>query len=341
MKKYSSINEALVKLSQDILNEGVWRETRGFRCLEFPHPVTICITNPTDRYVTIKSRKWNKVLPFAELAWLLSGLNDLDALPGHFVKNLYNFSDDGRTWRAGYGPRIRFMSGFRDDYDISKREEGHVISGHPAVTDQLRYVVQALRKDRHSRQAIIEIADPVKDNFGNDGFLKRTKDQPCTRLLNFQERNGALDLTVYMRSNDLLWGFSAVNVFNFTFMLEIVAAMVDIPVGNYYHVTNNLHVYEDKLGLVREIAEEEIPEPMTYHYFHPEGISLLQLDKSLDALIAYENKLWRGDINAEIPEILLENNLFSDWVAVFQNHYKVPPSPTQFINPIINRLWQI
>lgn len=334
MKVFTNLNSALIKLSQDILKEGVFRETRGFRCLEFPYPVTVCLLNPLDRYVTIPARKWNKVLPFAELAWLLMGYNDLDVLPGNYVKNLYNFSDNGRTWRAGYGPRIRFMNGFKTDYDIGSKLDGNIVSGYIGMTDQLKYVVDVLNKDPYSRQAVIEIADPVKDNFDEDGNLKVTKDQPCTRLLNFQNRNGALDLTVYMRSNDLIWGFSAVNVFNFTFMLEIVAGMVGLPVGNYYHVANNLHVYEDKMDMVHEIANSGIPKGGS-HFYNLKGLTLKKLDSNLEKLHNYEYQLRIGSTTL-MPNF--EFDLFYDWAGVFYNHYH-KENPTSFNNQLIQNLW--
>ena len=51
-----------------------------------------------------------------------------------------------------------------------------------------------------------------------------------------------------MRSNDMLWGASAVNIFNFTFMQEYFAAMLNMEIGSYFHIANNFHFYEDKLA---------------------------------------------------------------------------------------------
>ena len=71
------------------------------------------------------------------------------------------------------------------------------------------HVIMSLQKDINTRQASITIHDPIKDDFGKDGKLKETKDTPCTRTIQFMVVDGKLDCTVTMRSNDVLWGFSA------------------------------------------------------------------------------------------------------------------------------------
>lgn len=37
-----------------------------------------------------------------------------------------------------------------------------------------------------------------------------------------------------MRSNDIIWGASAVNIFNYTFMQEYMATILGLGVGNYF-----------------------------------------------------------------------------------------------------------
>lgn len=256
MESYIGINEALIGLSEKILKEGVWRDTPGFqsetapRCLEFPYPMTIEIRNPRARIVKIKERKWNNILSFAESLWLGLGWNDLDCLPGKYVKNLYNYSDDGVTWRAGYGPRIRNYTGESSQYFCSPISPKHV-EGVERV-DQLEYVIDLLQKDPYTRQALITIHDPMKDSR----IGLKTKDQPCTRSIHFMlSHEGRLNCYVTMRSNDLIYGFSAVNVFNFTFMQEYIAGVLGVPVGRYYHIAHNLHVYENSLPLVKKIAQ--------------------------------------------------------------------------------------
>lgn len=153
--------------------------------------------------------------------------------------------------RAGYGPRLRAYDGERQDYQISKS-----LSSEAYVVDQFKYVADSFGKDINTRRAVINIDDTMKDEFDVDDILKVTKDIPCTRLLHFVRNGmtGKLDLTVYMRSNDMLWGASAVNIFNFTFMQEYFSSILGMEIGNYYHIANNFHYYEDKRGMLETLA---------------------------------------------------------------------------------------
>jgi len=243
-KTFTGINSALVELSSLLLTEGVWRKTPGFqsenssRCKELPFPIIVTIDNPQARHVTIPQRKWNRTLPYAESLWIALGSNDLDYLPGKYVNSLYRFSDDQRTWRAGYGPRIREFSNSTKQYDSSLPKD---ISSFEV--DQLMYCVQLLKEEPNTRQALITIHDPIKDSIVG----LKTKDQPCTRSLHFMKdpEENSLNMYVHMRSNDLLFGFSAINFFNFSWMQEYVADILGFEVGKYFHMVDNFHYYED------------------------------------------------------------------------------------------------
>jgi len=336
MFTFQNLNQSLIGLSKLLLEEGIARETRGFACIEYPRPILICIENPCDRYVTIPSRKWNKILPFAESLWLALGLNDLDALPGTYVKNLYNFSDNGHTWRGGYGTRFRNWAGLCDDYYISDRKEAHVYTNTVAIVDQFKFVIDTLKRDINSRQAGITVHDPARDDFDYPLKLKETKDQPCTRLIHFQMMGGKLDCTVFIRSNDLLWGYSAVNVFNFTLIQEYIANTLGVPVGKYYHFANNLHFYENFKENIQSFAAED---PSQYEsigefYYQDKIESLEKFDENIDYLYSKERALVRKEsFNANF-----ELDMFDDWFKVFYNYWNKEAN-LRFKNPYLNRLF--
>ena len=143
---------------------------------------------------------------------------------------------------------------------INVRQKGSV--------DQLRYVVECFKQDMETRRAVISFGDPMKDDFDEQGNLKQSRDIPCTRELHFMKQpdSNKLDLIVKMRSNDLIWGASAVNVFNYTFMQEYVAAILGLELGSYYHMADNFHYYERHNEMVHQLAEiHDIEEsPVTY-----------------------------------------------------------------------------
>lgn len=306
---YAGINSFLIGVSRLLREEGVRRETRGNVCYELPEPALLKITNPRAREVTIPERKWNRTLPYAESLWIASGRNDM-AFIKHYLPGMMDFSDDGIYMRGGYGPRYRDYNGERVDYQIESvnvRQEGSV--------DQLRYVIECFKADKDTRRAVMNFGDPMKDDFDEEGKLKITKDIPCTRELHFlkQTESDKLDLIVRMRSNDLIWGASAVNIFNYTFMQEYVAAILGMEVGNYYHFADNLHYYTRHEKLVRDLSEiagaEENPVSfeMTFR-------SLVEFDALLTKL-SKEELAMRKNIK-EYKPTPLDDPFFQHWYSV-------------------------
>ena len=69
-----------------------------------------------------------------------------------------------------------------------------------------------------------------------------------------------------MRSNDLIWGASGVNIFNFTFMQEYFASILGLKLGSYYHTAHNMHFYEEEKNLVERIAAIENVKDDSFEY---------------------------------------------------------------------------
>lgn len=354
-----NLSNALCVLSHALLKQGVWatrgKNAAGNRCLEFPGAVLVKINHPTNRYCFVEERKWNKTLGWAESLWLALGDNNL-SMPGSYVKNLYSFSDDGVYMRAGYGPRIRRFGDNFTRYQIGDRimyrQYGDNHSG--VGVDQLRFVIEKFKEDIGTREAVITIHDPIADDFdrGNgDVPILRTKDTPCTRSIHFMVVDGKMNCYVDMRSNDLIWGFSAVNVFNFTLMQEYIAMMVGVPVGAYYHKADNLHIYEGSYDLVKAIAEK-YPEDayakdgaVPYQYPHT-FTTLKEFDGWLQKLLAYEKGLRGADGDLpysdeqalEYLQDFAEEPLFLDWAKVFYHRWM--KKPIEFTNPVLTTLFE-
>jgi len=183
------------------------------------HPFVFEMRNPCARTLLYPYRGNNPFATLFETLWVLAGRSDIKHLE-FFLPRAKDFSDDGLTWRAAYGGRM-FTSG---------------ITQNPV--DQFEYVYKTLKADAGSRQAVITIWDP-----GRDCTVGKTKDMPCSNRLCFMIRDGKLDLSLNIRSNDVLWGFSSINVYEFTVMQEIMATMLGVEVGRYYHIADSLHCY--------------------------------------------------------------------------------------------------
>jgi len=86
----------------------------------------------------------------------------------------------------------------------------------------------------------MQMWDPTCD-LGMNG-----KDFPCNLSVLFRTSTyGALDMTVFNRSNDMIWGAYGANAVHMSMLQEVVAAAVGMPVGRYWQVANNFHAYMD------------------------------------------------------------------------------------------------
>ena len=149
-----------------------------------------------------------------ETLWYLAKTNRLDFIK-YYLHDYSKFSDDGRTLYGAYGPRLFKLDGI----------------------DQIESVVRLLKKKRSTRQAVIQLFD-AKD------ILKNRKDIPCTCSIQLIIRREKLDMFTYMRSNDAYKGLPH-DIFAFTFLQEILARVLGVGLGRYWHAAASLHLYDD------------------------------------------------------------------------------------------------
>lgn len=215
--EFNNVNEAFMGMAQNLFEHGEEVSPRGKKTLEL-HPVTIEILNPTDAIIVHPDRKMNYGFLAMEPIWMLSG--DEEPWIVNHMKSLTRFMDkvNGRDRLMGaYGPRIRSRFGI----------------------DQFEYVVSHLKEKPDSRQATVVIWDPFTDTKGY-------KDAACTNLIRFMIRNGKLDMTVFMRSNDA-WLGASYDFFTFCLFQHLIASVLKVPVGTYFHMADSYHVYEENI----------------------------------------------------------------------------------------------
>lgn len=137
-----------------------------------------------------------------------------------------------------------------------KQPDGSYYSnyGQYIFPDQIRFVIYELMKDPNSRRASMVL---LKDEH----LFLDNKDVVCTYGINFRIRNGRLDMTVMMRSNDVIFGTTN-DVFCFSMIYRLVFSMLapvlPISVGRYTHFVNSLHVYQRHFDMISDIVEQGI-----------------------------------------------------------------------------------
>jgi len=180
------------------------------------------INQPSKKQITNSERKWNLHYADSEWQWYLSGDNNIKKLGeiyGKVPAIWKRMADEYGCVNSNYGYQWQ-----RTDWNgVSQYEK----------------VVQMLKDNPETRQAAISIYDAKEIN-------KYKNDTPCTYAVQFTILNGELCMSVYMRSNDLWYGFCN-DQYQFASLQELVARELDIPTGWYYHHAHNLHLYNDKI----------------------------------------------------------------------------------------------
>jgi len=232
------------------------RDSRVGTVMEYPTPVTTVYLCPTERVLFDPVRNCNPFLHFFEFLWIIAGRNDVKWLV-QFNPRMKEFSDDGNVFHGAYGYRLRNW-------------EYPTADGSYSSLDQLPEVVSMLRKSLDERRAVIAIWDPVRDlNKPN------CKDVPCNDLVFVKVREGKLTLTVCCRSNDIIWGAYGSNIVCFSMLQEYLAAMVGLPVGPLYQISDSWHAY---VNVWKEKASLDIPHEFVdpYHRFNIEPYPMVE-----------------------------------------------------------------
>jgi thymidylate synthase len=228
---YRNAAEALVGELRNLAEHGAPQVVRGTETFEVRSRL-VELRVPTERCIVVPHRNNDTFAAIAETMWVLAGRDDLDYL-SRYLPRAPEFSDDGETWRGAYGPRLRNWFG----------------------VDQVAAVFQLLRADHTSRRAVINLFDPSRD-------FVQSKDVPCNNWLHFLIRDGHLVLNVVTRSNDIMWGFSGINTFEWSVLHEIMAFWLGVPAGSITYFISSLHLYDRHYARANRILSSSGPAPL-------------------------------------------------------------------------------
>ena len=211
-KVFRNANEAYEYVHDQILQNGVtFGDTKALFNVGF------YITDPKDRKIINRERKWSEEYAEAEWKWYKSGDASI-----HKLGDIY-----------GKVPEI---------WKRMADENGHVNSNYGYQWErnaQLDMVVEMLKHNPDTRQACVSIYDGKE--ISSYAF-----DTPCTYAIQFTIVNDKLDMCVTMRSNDLWYGFCN-DQYQFSKLQETVSERLEIETGVYYHFAHNMHLYNDKI----------------------------------------------------------------------------------------------
>ncbi len=224
--RYKNLNNSFYWVVSDVLKSGITVNSRGSEQTELCFYKTI-IEDPTDLLINYPSRKFNPNYGFTEWLWYLSQ-----------VKSTNNIGKMAKIW------------------DMIKDDNGECESNYGSYmfpTEQWSWVVNELKNDPDSRRSTIAINQPYHKN-------QNPKDIPCTQYVQFFIRNGHLDMGVYMRSNDVIFGFCN-DIFTFGLFHQLMCNDLrehypDLQLGEYHHNAGSMHIYERHYEMANKIMKD-------------------------------------------------------------------------------------
>lgn len=170
-------------------------------------------------------------------------------------------------WYLGADPKDDSIVEHAKMWQKLKQEDGTFYSnygqylfGPSPAESQFTYVVNALKADRNTRRASMVL-------LKREHLYHSNTDTVCTYAINFTVNGDALDMTVMMRSNDVVFGFTN-DAFCFWSVMEFVYQIMSrhypgLVRGSYTHFTNSMHVYERHYGMLTKILQSP-----NGHYYH-------------------------------------------------------------------------
>ena len=209
---FRNANEAYEYVHDKILQRGA-----SFGDTKALFNVGFYITDPKDRKIINKERKWSEEYAEAEWQWYLTGDPKVSTLGEIYGKV-------PEIWKRMANSRGQVNSNYGYQWERN---------------DQLDAIITKLRTEPTTRQACISIYDGKE-------IGKYYNDTPCTYAVQFTIVNNKLDMCVTMRSNDLWYGFCN-DQYQFSKLQEMVSKRLDIETGIYYHFAHNMHLYNDKI----------------------------------------------------------------------------------------------
>src|SRR5215208_5688777 len=129
------------------------------------------------------------------------------------------------------------------------------------VVDQLRGVIDQIRKDPHSRRLIV--------SAWNVSDLPRMALAPCHVMFQFYvSGSGRLSSQLYQRSADLFLGVPF-NIASYALLTHMVAQVTDLKPGEFIHTLGDAHLYENHLEQARELLSRD-PRPLPRLKLNPD-----------------------------------------------------------------------
>lgn len=250
MISYNNIHEAYLKTLEDVYTNPDFKSSpRGLPILE-KLDYSFRVLNPVAEPIITRDLERNKVIA--------SYTNKEVELYNSRSNKATDFSKASKFWEKIANPNgtINSAYGFliweNKSHGNSMFEREDIgIGTAPIMRTPWEWAKHNLVSDKDTRQAFLRFSLPEHQWVGN-------KDQTCTMHANFLIRDDKLNLTVVMRSNDLVLGLVYDMPWFVSLMDNMLTELKDtyptLTKGHYTHMVHSMHIYEKNKDLVLKMV---------------------------------------------------------------------------------------
>ena len=187
--------------------------------------------NLNDGFPMVTTKRVHLKSIIHELLWFINGDTNIKYLNDNGVKIWDEWANENGDLGPVYGKQWRSWT----------TREGKVI-------DQLKEVVETLRKSPDSRRIIV--------NAWNVGELSEMALMPCHALFQFYVADNKLSCQLYQRSADVFLGLPF-NIASYALLTMMIAQVCDLQVGDFIWTGGDTHIYSNHFEQVQiQLARE-------------------------------------------------------------------------------------
>jgi thymidylate synthase len=222
-------------LLERILDSGVRKDDRtGTGTLSvFGHQMRFDLA---EGFPLVTTKKLHMKSIVHELLWFLAGDTNVKYLQENGVTIWDEWADANNELGPVYGKQWRSWA----------TPDGDVI-------DQMRGVVEDIKKNPDSRRLIVSAWNPAD--------LPKMALAPCHALFQFYVADGKLSCQLYQRSADVFLGVPF-NIASYALLTHMVAQATSLAPGDFVHTLGDAHLYRNHLAQARlQLSRKPHPLP--------------------------------------------------------------------------------
>jgi hypothetical protein len=243
----------------------------------FPHPVSICLTNPLARFSFLPDQDPRRGIILGICA--VAGINEDDLLSV--------FHSACKPFLPG--PCFRSFNPDMRSYCVSLKNAGSR-AGH---IDQLARAIDTLKRNP-ADPFTVSLRDPRQSIDQGSGV--------AVSACFYFDHEFHLNASVYVPELDVVKQFAAFIIPTYTFVQQAVALLLGRKLGRFYVVSDRIQYVESDIS--QTILKKSVPRIQNmkdFEYEETRELDLRYLDMVMQHLISFIQRIRSGDLLVENP----------------------------------------